>query len=123
MGLPMAQNLIKAGHQVEGFDVSAASIEKLEARAAAAAGERERSARRASDVIVTMLPSGKEVREIYLGADGIVANAKPGTLLIDSSTIDVETARAVAKAAEAKGLDDGRCAGLRRRRRRAGRQR
>jgi 3-hydroxyisobutyrate dehydrogenase len=51
-----------------------------------------------------MLPSGKEVREVYFGPGGIIDNANAGTLLIDSSTIDVETARAVAAAAEAKGL-------------------
>ena len=103
MGLPMAQNLIKAGHQVEGLDVSAAQIEKLKSAGGAAAGNAKELASR-SDVIVTMLPSGKEVREIYLGANGIVENAKPGALLIDSSTIDVDSARAVAKAAEAKAL-------------------
>jgi 3-hydroxyisobutyrate dehydrogenase len=103
MGLPMAQNLIKAGHQVEGLDVSAAQIEKLKSAGGAAAGNAKELASR-SDVIVTMLPSGKEVREIYLGANGIVENAKPGALLIDSSTIDVDSARAVAKAAEAKTL-------------------
>ncbi len=57
-----------------------------------------------ADVVITMLPAGKEVREIYLGPGGIVESANEGTLLIDCSTIDVETARAVAKAAEAKGL-------------------
>jgi len=103
MGLPMAQNLIKAGHQVEGLDVSAASLEKLKgAGGGAVANAKELAAR--SDVVVTMLPSGKEVRDVYLGASGIVENAKAGTLLIDSSTIDVDTARAVAKAAEAKEL-------------------
>ena len=51
-----------------------------------------------------MLPSGKEVREVYLGSSGILENANPGTLLIDCSTIDVETARAVAAEAEKKGL-------------------
>ena len=51
-----------------------------------------------------MLPAGQHVREVYLGAGGIIENANPGTLLIDCSTIDVETARAVAAAAEAKGL-------------------
>ena len=51
-----------------------------------------------------MLPSGKEVREVYLGPSGIIENANAGTLLIDCSTIDVETARAVAGAAEKKGL-------------------
>ena len=103
MGLPMAQNLIKAGHRVEGLDVSAASIEKLKSAGGAAAANAKDLAS-GSDVIVTMLPSGKEVREIYLGATGIVDNAKTGALLIDSSTIDVDTARAVAKAADAKGL-------------------
>ena len=57
-----------------------------------------------ADVVITMLPAGKEVREIYLGAGGIVESANEGTLLIDCSTIDVETARAVAKAAEERGL-------------------
>ncbi len=103
MGLPMAQNLIKAGHQVEGLDVSAASVEKLKSAGGAAAANAKDLASR-SDVIVTMLPSGKEVREVYLGAGGIVDNAKAGALLIDSSTIDVDTARGVAKAAEGKGL-------------------
>jgi 3-hydroxyisobutyrate dehydrogenase len=56
------------------------------------------------EAVVTMLPSGKEVREVYLGDRGILASARPGTLLIDSSTIDVETARAVARSAEEKGL-------------------
>jgi 3-hydroxyisobutyrate dehydrogenase len=51
-----------------------------------------------------MLPAGKHVREVYLGPGGIVENANPGTLLIDCSTIDVETAREVAAAAEARGL-------------------
>ncbi len=103
MGLPMAQNLIKAGHQVEGVDVSRASVEKLTAAGGVAVATHKIAAAR-GDVVITMLPSGKEVREVYLGAGGIVENANPGTLLIDCSTIDVETARAVAAAAEARGL-------------------
>jgi 3-hydroxyisobutyrate dehydrogenase len=103
MGLPMAQNLLKAHFQVEGLDMSVASLDKLKtAGGTAAANGKELAAH--SDVIVTMLPSGKEVREVYLGANGIIDNAKAGALLIDSSTIDVDTARAVAKAAEGKGL-------------------
>lgn len=103
MGLPMAQNLIKAHHHVEGLDMSAAAVEKLKSAGGSAAANAKELAS-GSDVIVTMLPSGKEVREVYLGADGIIDNAKAGALLIDSSTIDVDTARAVAKAADAKGL-------------------
>jgi 3-hydroxyisobutyrate dehydrogenase len=103
MGLPMAQNLIKAGHQVEGVDVNPASVEKLKAAGGVGVETAKIAASRA-DVVITMLPSGKEVREVYLGTGGIVADANPGTLLIDCSTIDVETARAAASAAEAKGL-------------------
>jgi len=103
MGLPMAQNLIKAGHEVEGVDVNPASVEKLRAAGGTPVDHAKVAAARA-DVVITMLPSGKEVREVYLGAGGIVENANPGTLLIDCSTIDVETARAVAREAEAHDL-------------------
>jgi 3-hydroxyisobutyrate dehydrogenase len=103
MGLPMAQNLIKAGHSVTGFDVNGAAAEKLVAGGGAAAAAVKIAAARA-DIVITMLPSGNEVREVYLGGSGIIASADPGTLLIDCSTIDVETARIVAAAAEAKGF-------------------
>src|SRR5262245_13256202 len=103
MGLPMALNLIKAGHQVEGFDVSKPAMEKLAGAGGASAGSAGIAAARA-DVVITMLPSGKEVQEVYLGTGGIVDNANPDALLIDSSTIDVDTARLVAAAAEGKGL-------------------
>ena len=101
MGLPMAQNLIKAGHQVEGVDVSAAATEKLRGAGGVAAESAKIAASRA-DMVITMLPAGQHVRTVYLGADGIIENARKGTLLIDCSTIDVETARAVAAAAQAK---------------------
>ena len=103
MGLPMAQNLIKAGHQVEGVDVNPAAVEKLKAAGGVSVETAKVAAARA-DVVITMLPAGKQVREVYLGAGGIIENANAGTLLIDCSTIDVETARAVAAAAEKKGL-------------------
>src|ERR1044071_1183702 len=103
MGLPMAQNLIKAGHQVEGVDVSQGATDKLKA-AGGAGVETAKTAAARADVVITMLPSGQHVREVYLGSSGIIENTNAGTLLIDCSTIDVETARAVAAAAEAKGL-------------------
>jgi 3-hydroxyisobutyrate dehydrogenase len=103
MGLPMAQNLIKAGHQVEGVDVTTAATDRLKAAGGAVAETHKIAASRA-DVVITMLPAGQHVREVYLGAGGIIENANAGTLLIDCSTIDVETARAVAAAAAAKGL-------------------
>src|SRR5829696_284323 len=103
MGLPMALNLVKAGHQVEGFDVNNAAVDQLVAGGGTGVGSVKRAATR-GDVIVTMLPSGKDVDQIYLGPDGVCAYANPGTLLIDSSTIDVQTARLVAQVADVKGL-------------------
>jgi len=103
MGLPMAQNLLKAGHAVQGFDVG-----KAQADALAASGGQVSAGVKAVDsgaeVSITMLPAGKQVREVYLGPDGVLAAAGSDALLLDSSTIDVETARAVAAAAQAKGI-------------------
>ncbi len=103
MGLPMAQNLIKAGHAVTGLDMSKAQVDKLVAAGGKAAGSVKEAASGA-DVVITMLPAGAQVREVYLGNDGVIATASQSTLLIDSSTIDVETARAVSSAAQGKGL-------------------
>ena len=120
MGLPMAQNLLKAGHAVQGFDVSKAQVDALAASGGQAAAS-VKAAASGAEIVITMLPAGQQVREVYLGADGVLAAAGAGTLLIDSSTIDVETARAVAAAADKQGPRHARCAGVRRRRRRAGR--
>jgi 3-hydroxyisobutyrate dehydrogenase len=103
MGLPMALNLIKAGHQVDGFDLQAAAIDGLIAAGGSAAGTVDAIASQA-DTVVTMLPAGEHVRAVYLDTGGVLQNAKAETLLIDCSTIDVESARTVASAAEAKGL-------------------
>ncbi|HVY59722.1 MAG TPA: 3-hydroxyisobutyrate dehydrogenase [Xanthobacteraceae bacterium] len=103
MGLPMAQNLIKAGHTVEGVDVDDAAVERLKA-AGGTGVEMIKTAAARADVVITMLPSGKEVRDVYLGGSGILENVNPGTLLVDCSTIDVETARAVADEADKRGL-------------------
>jgi 3-hydroxyisobutyrate dehydrogenase len=104
MGFPMAQNLIKAGHPVCGYDLSTAALDKL----SAAGGIAVRSLDVASmgvDLIITMLPAREQVREVYLGQGGVLASAAPGTLLIDCSTVDVETARAVAAAATVNELE------------------
>lgn len=103
MGGPMAANLAKAGHQVKAFDLSAAAMAKaVEAGCAKAASAAD--AVRDADVVVSMLPAGKHVRAVYMNGDGVIAHAKRGALFIDSSTIDVESARAVAKAAADKGF-------------------
>src|SRR5437588_5345155 len=101
MGLPMSVNLAKAGHSVAGFDMSAAAVEKLVA-AGGTAADGLKSAASDKDAVITMLPSGKEVREVYLNA-GVLDAARPDALLIDCSTIDVASARGVAAAARHKG--------------------
>jgi 3-hydroxyisobutyrate dehydrogenase len=103
MGLPMAQNLLKAGHQVEGVDINPDAVAKLKAAGGTTIDMAGVAAARA-DVVITMLPAGSHVRDVYLSPGGIVESANPGTLLIDCSTIDVTSAREVAKAAEARGL-------------------
>ncbi|MEJ8474191.1 3-hydroxyisobutyrate dehydrogenase [Roseibium algae] len=103
MGGPMAANLVKAGHKVSGFDLSDAALSALEAAGGSRAGSVAELAADA-DVIVTMLPAGAHVRKIYQGEGGILDNAKPGTLLIDSSTIDVDSARSVASSAADKNM-------------------
>jgi|SRR5262245_49737137 len=91
MGLPMAGNLVKAGHAVAGFDLVAENLERAAARGVKAQACAEHAAKGA-DVVVTMLPAGKQVLEVYGG--GVLQAAKAGTLFIDSSTIDVTSARA-----------------------------
>ncbi|HUN52332.1 MAG TPA: 3-hydroxyisobutyrate dehydrogenase [Candidatus Sulfotelmatobacter sp.] len=103
MGGPMALNLIKAGHKLRVFDLAPALVARCtEAGAAAAKSAAEAAA--GAEVVVTMLPAGQHVRAVYLGAGGILAAARKGTLFIDSSTIDVDSARAVGKAAAEAGM-------------------
>ena len=104
MGAPMAANLVKAQHHVTGFDVVATANAALAAKGGhAAAGIAEAAA--AGDIVITMLPAGPQVRSVYLDPGGVLAGARRGALLIDCSTIDVETARAVAAAAKGAGFD------------------
>jgi 3-hydroxyisobutyrate dehydrogenase len=104
MGGPMAANLVKAGHDVAVFDMSSAAIEKAVAAGAKSRGSASDAARE-QDAVVTMLPAGQHVRQVYLGETGILKHAKTGTLLIDSSTIDVATARDVHAAAKSSGAE------------------
>lgn len=102
MGLPMAGNLVKKGHEVVGFDLLRENMGSAVARGVT----RRASAVDAAtdvDVVVTMLPAGKHVLDVY--GLGVLKSAKPGTLFIDSSTIDVASARSAHKlAADAKML-------------------
>ena len=102
MGGPMVRNLLKAGHAVAAFDLSAARLDQAAKDGAA----RARSAAEAAggrDAVITMLPAGAQVRAVYTGE--VIGAVSPGTLLVDCSTVDVASARAVGAAAGAAGLD------------------
>ena len=95
MGAPMAANLVKAGHEVTGFDTAGVTVEGVTPAASAAA------AATGADVVITMLPNGAILRSV--AAEVIPAMTK-GAALVDCSTVDVDSARAVADQAEAAGL-------------------
>ena len=100
MGGPMAANLVKAGYDVAGFDVSDAA-RKDAASAGVHVVDTVAEAAAAGNIVVSMLPDGPIVRKVYLGDDGVIAHAAADALMIDCSTIDVDSARAVANAAKA----------------------
>lgn len=97
MGLPMANCLRAAGHKVIGMDVSAACRDRF-----ASASPPDAEGLPGADVIITMLPEGRHVSEVH--RDIILPGARAGALLIDCSTIDVETAKKLAADAAAKGF-------------------
>src|SRR5262245_37644874 len=88
MGGPMARNLVKAGHSLKVFDIVAANVDPVKAAGASAVASAGEVAK-GVDTIITMLPAGEHVRQVYTGAGGVIASAAKGTLLIDCSTIDV----------------------------------
>lgn len=103
MGGSMAANLVKAGHEVTATDLSIGAIDRA-VKAGCKRGNTVAAALKDADAVVTMLPAGAHVRSVYMDNYGVIANAKDGALFIDSSTIDVETARMVSAAAAEKGF-------------------
>ena len=103
MGGPMAANLVRAGFEVVGHNRSPGPVERL----VEAGGRRADSVAGAvatADVVVTMVPDSPDVEEVALGDDGIYANARPGTLHVDMSSIRPEVARRLAAAGAERGL-------------------
>ena len=103
MGLPMCRNLLKAGCRVAAFDLNVGAVREAGKAGAEAAGSAAEAVREA-EIVITMLPEGRHVRAVHLGEEGLIAHARPEALLIDCSTIDVETSRAVHAAAAGRGL-------------------
>jgi 3-hydroxyisobutyrate dehydrogenase len=104
MGAPMARNLVKAGHAVRGFDVVAANLTRAVSSGVPGVATATEATREV-DVVVSMLPAGKHVRDVYLGSSGVISTGSRAALLIDCSTIDVASARAVEAKAREAGLD------------------
>ena len=103
MGGPMTANLVKAGHDVRGFDLNPQALAAAAANGVKSTASIE-DAVSAADVVFTMLPKGEHARAVYLGEGGVIASASPGTLLVDSSTIDIESAQKLHDAAAEAGF-------------------
>jgi 3-hydroxyisobutyrate dehydrogenase len=103
MGGPMAENLLRAKHQVTVFDLSEAACAAIADKGATVA-DSARAAANGADYVISMLPAGKHVAATYLGDDGLLAVLDAQTTVLDCSTIDAATAREVGEAAAAQGI-------------------
>ncbi len=103
MGGPMAANLLKAGFDVVGYNRSRDKVDQLVGQGGRGADD-VAGAVRDADVVVTMLPDSPDVEGVVLGEDGVLDSARPGTLLIDASTIRPDVSVRLAEAAKARGV-------------------
>lgn len=103
MGSPMAKNLVDAGYEVVGTNLTQDKVDLLVRQGGKGAGSIAEAVRNA-DIIITMLPDSPDVEAAVLGEDGVFEHAKPGALFIDCSSIRPETSRKVGEAGAAKGL-------------------
>lgn len=104
MGLPMARNLLKTGFNLQVFDLVQRAMDELAAEGAQAASS-ALEAVQGAQVVISMLPASRHVEGLYLGADGLLAALKPGTLVLECSTIAPEVARSVHAAAHERGIE------------------
>ncbi|MGD1070625.1 MAG: 2-hydroxy-3-oxopropionate reductase [Bryobacteraceae bacterium] len=104
MGRPMSRNLLKAGYSLAVYDVASASVEEL-AQAGAARGTGGKDVAAQSDFVITMLPDGPDVEAAVLGPGGILEGARPGSVVVDMSSISPIVAQKVGAACEAKDVD------------------
>ena len=104
MGKPMSKNILKNGHEVVVYNRSRAAVDELVALGAKGAESSKEVAEECS-VIITMVPNSPQVREVCLGKNGIVEGAKPGTVVIDMSSIDPVESKAIGKELAEKGIE------------------
>jgi 2-hydroxy-3-oxopropionate reductase len=104
MGRPMAKNLLKAGHELVVFDFNKEAVADLVSNGAASA-ETGKELASQCDVVITMVPNSPHVRAAVLGGNGVAEGAKPGTVIIDMSSIDPTESRAIGAELEKLGID------------------
>ena len=103
MGKPMSKNLLKAGYELVVSDLNRAAVDEVVACGAVAAQTNAEVAAQ-SDIVITMVPNSPHVKAAVLGENGVLEGAKPGTILIDMSSIAPLASQEVAKACEEKGV-------------------
>lgn len=103
MGKPMARNLIKAGYSLVVYDISKEAVDALVADGAEAASSPAEVAAK-TETIITMLPNGPEVREVITGVNGILESAKPGSIIIDMSSIAPGVSQEMARLCKEKNI-------------------
>jgi 2-hydroxy-3-oxopropionate reductase len=104
MGKPMAKNLLKAGHKLVVYDILDAPVGEL-VQAGAAVGSSSKDVASRSELIITMLPNSPHVKEAVLGKNGVIEGAKPGSVLVDMSSIAPLVSRKVAAELARKGIE------------------
>tara|TARA_Y100000748_G_scaffold244821_2_gene209165 strand:- start:125 stop:1039 length:915 start_codon:yes stop_codon:yes gene_type:complete len=104
MGSPMAENLVKAGKNVKVFDASETMLEKAKEKKLKVAKNLDELITNEITTVITMLPEGKNSKEVYLGDKGIINKVSKNCLLIDCSTIDILTSIEIGKKASEKGI-------------------
>jgi len=104
MGKPMAKNLLKEGYDLVVLDLNKLAVEELTALGAEA-GVSSKDVASKCEIIVTMLPNSPHVKAVVLGEGGVIEGARPGTVVIDMSSIAPLSSREIYAALEAKGID------------------
>jgi 2-hydroxy-3-oxopropionate reductase len=104
MGRPMAKNLLKAGFSLVVYDLNKEAVEDV-VKAGAASAHSSRDVAQSTEVIIIMVPDSPEVKEVILGKDGVLEGVRPGSLVIDMSSINPLVSQEIARELKKKGVD------------------
>ena len=104
MGLPMAENLMKSGKKIKVFDVSKKTLDIAREKKIDVVNDFNELITKEVSTVITMLPEGKHSKEVFLGDNGIINKVSKNCLLIDCSTIDIQTSKEIGKKATEKGI-------------------